>query len=96
MSDQPEGKLSRQIIEAIRAQNGWAFKVHGSEMQPAGLPDIIACIDGRFIGLETKMPGKEDTVTQIQFAMHNKIRAAGGVCEVVTSVQAAMKVCGYA
>lgn len=42
---------------------------------------------GLFVGIETKMPGKESTVTSIQEHRHNQIRAAGGVVIVATSVQ---------
>lgn len=53
---QRESKLSRKIITAIEARGGFAFKVHGGPHMMAGLPDIIACVDGRFYGFETKMP----------------------------------------
>ncbi len=44
MSTQPESKLSRQIMAALRARGIWCFKVHGGPMTMAGVPDIIACV----------------------------------------------------
>lgn len=41
---QPESKLSREIMAALRARGIWCFKVHGGPMTMAGVPDIIACI----------------------------------------------------
>jgi hypothetical protein len=41
---QPESKLSRQILSALRARGIFAFKIHGGPMMMAGLPDIIACV----------------------------------------------------
>jgi hypothetical protein len=44
MSQQPESKLSRAIIAAIRAHGGYAVKFHGGPMTEAGTPDIVACV----------------------------------------------------
>lgn len=59
----------------------------------AGLPDIIACVDGKFIGLETKMPDGGDP-TVIQQLIHRKIKLAGGKAFVVRSVGDALHACG--
>lgn len=50
----------------------------------AGIPDIIACIDGRFYAFEVKTPvGK---TTALQEATLRKILACGGTAAVVRSV----------
>lgn len=41
---QPESRLSRAIMAALRARGIFCFKVHGGPMTMAGLPDIIACV----------------------------------------------------
>lgn len=41
---QPESKLSRDIMDALRARGVFCFKVHGGPTMMAGLPDIIACV----------------------------------------------------
>lgn len=87
---QPESRLSRKIQTAIRARGYFCFKVHGSEFMMAGLPDIIVCAAGLFIGLETKMPGKRDDVSPRQALVHEQIRAARGSAIVVTSVDEAL------
>ena len=48
----------------------------GSNFTKAGVPDIIACVKGRFIGVEIKGPAGKPTELQI----HNlkKIDEAGG------------------
>lgn len=51
----------------------------------AGIPDIIACIDGRFYGFEVKTD--EGTPTKLQLATIRKINAAGGIAQVVRSVE---------
>lgn len=51
----------------------------------AGIPDIIACIDGRFYAFEVKQPSGR--LTRLQEVTIEKIRAAGGVAVKVTSVE---------
>jgi hypothetical protein len=87
---QPESKLSRRIIGAINERGGFAWKNHGSEFTMAGLPDVIVCWKGRFIGLEVKMPGKKGTVSEVQHLVHGKIRHAEGKVCVVSSVSEAL------
>lgn len=41
---QPESRLSRRIMDRLRAMGIFAFKVHGGPTMMAGLPDIIACV----------------------------------------------------
>jgi hypothetical protein len=90
---QPESKLSRAIMKAIRARGGFCFKVHGTETMMAGLPDIICCYRGHFIGFETKTPeGKDPTPRQVY--VHKRIRRDGaeGIVCVPRSVADALKV----
>lgn len=89
---QRESKLSREIMKRLRL-NGWfAFKVHGSEFMMAGLPDIIVCAEGKFIGLETKHPETRDDVSPRQRYVHSQIEAAQGVARVVCSPNEAIEV----
>ncbi len=92
MTTQAESKLSRQIMDALRLDGHFCFKVHGSEHMMAGLPDIIVCAQGKFIGLETKLPGKRHEKSIKQDRVHNQIRDAYGVAQVVCSVREARDV----
>lgn len=95
---QGESKLSRDIMTALRARGVFCFKVHGGATMMAGLPDIIACVPehldipggyvatfGRFVGIETKMPGGGNP-TPIQLHRHTEIAGAGGTVIVARSV----------
>jgi hypothetical protein len=82
---QRESKLSRKIMDALRVEGYFCFKVHGSEFMMAGLPDIIVCADGMFIGLETKLPETRGNVSPRQQFVHEQIRSARGVAQVVCS-----------
>lgn len=88
---QPEARLSRKIMTAIRAHGYFCFKVHGSEFMTAGLPDIIVCAESLFIGLETKMPDKRHNTSVRQEYVADQIREAGGHAQVVTSVNEALE-----
>jgi Holliday junction resolvase len=89
---QRESQLSRKIMAALRLEGWFCFKVHGSETMMAGLPDVIVCARGRFIGLETKNPGDEMKTSAIQDRVHEKIEAAGGGVHVVSSPAQAVAV----
>lgn len=93
---QAESNLSRKIMNALRIAGHFCFKVHGGETMMAGLPDIIVCAEGLFIGLETKVPGKEYNTSARQEFIHTKIRDAGGTATVVSSVEEALRVVGEA
>ena len=63
----------------------FAWKTHGGMYGTAGIPDIIACIDGRFYAFEVKQPGGR--LSRLQEVTLGKIRAAGGSAFMVTSVE---------
>lgn len=93
MSTQAESRLSLKIQKALRARGWFCFKVHGGPMMPAGLPDIICCAEGLFVGLETKMPAKRSNVSVRQEYVHGLIRKADGYVKVVcTDIEAIMAV----
>lgn len=87
---QPEARLSRAIMNKLRKYNAWCFKVHGSEYQPAGIPDILGCYRGVMFGVESKMPGNKPSKIQ-EFRMA-QMAQAGAVVVVAYSVEDAMEV----
>lgn len=87
---QPESRLSRKIMEELRANGVFCFKIHGGPTMMAGLPDIIACVDGLFVGFETKMPDDRENVSQKQKRVHGLIREANGSVAVVCSPEEAL------
>jgi Holliday junction resolvase len=91
MTTQPESRLSGKIQKELRAHGVFCFKVHGGAMMMAGLPDIIACVNGLFVGLEVKMPDERDNVTVRQHYVHSEIRKSHGLVYVVCSTKEAMR-----
>ena len=50
-----ESDIVKAIMKYLKTVPGcFCWKEHGGLYGTAGLPDIIACIDGRFYGFEVK------------------------------------------
>ena len=52
--DIKEKAVENKIKKWLKDRNYWFFKVHGSIFQPSGIPDILACINGKFVAIEVK------------------------------------------
>lgn len=89
---QAESRLSTKIQKELRKEGYFCYKNHGSEYMAAGLPDIVVIRDGRYIGLETKMPGKRKNTSAAQDLMHEHLKAAGARIYVVCSIAEALYV----
>ena len=82
--------LERDVVTAIKkyliSLGGDIFfwKEHGGPYGTSGIPDIICCYKGRFLGLEAKLPGGK--LTELQRRTLDKINAAGGIARQVQSV----------
>jgi Holliday junction resolvase len=83
-----ETAIKDTILSWLRKHGSYAVKIHGGPMQEAGVPDIQACISGRFIAIEVKIPGQEATPVQ-QYHIEDILRA-GGVAFVAHSLREAM------
>jgi Holliday junction resolvase len=76
----------KDIVAAIMrylktVRNCFAWKTHGGTYGTAGLPDIICCVNGRFVAFEVKTPSGK--LSKIQEATIQKINnAKGKACEV--------------
>ena len=80
-----EKTITKNIQVWLKQQPGvFFYKVHGDPFQTAGLPDLILCVSGRFVGLEVKQPGKKPTPLQTRTL--EKIKEAGGASAIVTSL----------
>ncbi|MBY6918158.1 VRR-NUC domain-containing protein [Clostridium botulinum] len=62
-------------------QVGWFFKHWAGPYSVAGIPDIICCIKGRFVGLEVKAEGGHPSPLQLRTV--DLINESGGVALIV-------------
>ena len=80
-----EAEIVRSIQRYLKTLPRCFFwKEHGGMYGTAGIPDIIACIDGQFFGFEVKT--RTGKPTTLQEATIRKINDAGGTALVVRSV----------
>jgi hypothetical protein len=86
MPRQPEGKLVAKVRDLIKEKGGRPFKIQGTDdtFQEVGIPDILCCYRGVFVGLEAKIPG--NTPSPKQLHVLDEIADAGGIAAVVTTV----------
>lgn len=78
----------KDIVAAIlrllkKTPNCFCWKEHGGMYGTAGIPDIIACINGRFVAFEVKT--ETGKLTKLQEITIQKIRDANGQAFKVTS-----------
>lgn len=87
MAQTPEGKVKDAVKKELKARGVWYFMPAANGFGKVGIPDIICCVDGKFLAIETKAPGKRNNTTPNQDARINEIRAAKGWALVVDDVQ---------
>jgi hypothetical protein len=83
VSNTPEGKVKRKLDKMLKSYpRVWFFSPQAGPFGRAGIPDRVAVIAGRFIGIECKADkGKKPTALQVN-AM-KEIEMAGGKCFLV-------------
>lgn len=79
-----EKSLQKATLKYLRERGFWAINIHGNEFV-RGVPDILACILGRFVALELKTG--EGVVSTIQTQRLRAIEKSGGVARVVRSIE---------
>lgn len=87
MARTPEAVVKDAVKKYLTSlPNCWWFMPVSGGFGAHGIPDIIVCYKGTFIGIETKAPGKEKNVTPLQRMQLDKINHAHGYGRVVSSV----------
>lgn len=85
MAMTPEGKVKQQVKKILdeyaQTHRCYYFFPPANGYGRQGIPDVIACIDGHFVGIECKA-GK-GTTTELQDRELTKINAAGGTTLII-------------
>jgi Holliday junction resolvase len=76
MAATPESKVKKRVREMLDTLGIYHFMPPANGFGRAGIPDIIACMDGHFIAIECKA-GK-GTTTALQDRELDRIHNAGG------------------
>lgn len=77
----PEAKQKAAVKKILDELGCYYFFPIGGSFTSRGIPDIIVCMDGLFVGLEIKA-GK-NKATALQLRELERIRNAGGIALVV-------------
>jgi len=73
----PESKVKAKVHKALKDVGAYAVNYIGGQYATSGTPDILACLDGRFFGIECKA-GKGKP-TDLQIRALRMIDDAGGL-----------------
>lgn len=78
-----ESTLRKGCTALINRRGGWARSVPQG-LTSAGMADVLGVYRGVPLVLETKLPGKEHTLTELQAETLRRAKAAGAVARMIT------------
>lgn len=81
MAITPEKRVKNSVVAILLEYGAYYFYPIGSGYGSSGVPDIIVCFQGRFIGIECKA-GK-NTLSALQRQNIERINAASGITLVI-------------
>jgi Holliday junction resolvase len=77
----PEAKVKKAVTSILKAHGAYYFYPVTGGFGRSGVPDIVACYKGRFIGIECKAGSNKPTALQKKNL--NDIMKAGGFSLVI-------------
>lgn len=81
MAQTPEKRVKTKVESILKGEGAYYFFPATHGYGRSGVPDIIACVNGRFLAIECKAGGNKPTALQTREI--ELIRLAGGVAVVV-------------
>lgn len=77
----PEAKVKKKVVDVIKKNSAYYFFPATGGYGRSGVPDIVCCYRGVFVGIECKAGSNKPTgLQELEMA---KIRSAGGFTLVV-------------
>jgi hypothetical protein len=73
----PEGHEKQAIKKYLDSIGCWYFSPFMAGYGKVGIPDLVACVNGRFVCCEVKREGK--LPTPMQYQVLNEVSASGGI-----------------
>ena len=71
-----EKNFENLVKKFLKDQECWQLKTWGGGLQRSGIPDLLVCCNGRFVGVELKAPKGKPSELQLWNLL--KIDDAGG------------------
>jgi hypothetical protein len=77
----PEGLVKKKVVALLKSFNAYYFFPVTGGFGRSGVPDIVACLNGRFVGIECK--AGDNKPTALQQRNLDEIASAGGISYVI-------------
>ena len=81
MAKTPEGKVKDKVVDVLKEEGIYYFFPATHGYGRSGVPDIVCCVGGMFLGIECKAGKNKPTALQVREL--EAIRANGGYAIVV-------------
>lgn len=81
MAKTPEKIVKDKVVSVLKSEEVYYFFPATHGFGRSGVPDIVACVNGKFLAIETKANGNKPTALQIREI--ESIRRNQGVAVVV-------------
>jgi len=94
MATTPEGRIKNKLDKMLKSERVWFYSPQAGPFGRAGVPDRVAILGGRFIGIECKAD-RTKKPTALQLKCMKEIEMAGGTCFVVYDDETTNKVREY-
>lgn len=75
-----ERAFQQRVEKFLKKENVWFLKVWGNGIQRSGIPDLLICCNGQFIGCELKC--ENGKATELQMYELKQIQRSGG-CAII-------------
>lgn len=72
-----EKQFENRIKKFLKDNNCWHIKYFANAFTQSGIPDILACVNGHFVGIEVK--AEKGKPSELQIYHQQKIRESGGL-----------------
>lgn len=71
-----EKQFENKIKAFLKEKNIWFVKYFANAFTKSGIPDILACVNGKFVAIEVK--AENGKPSELQLYHQQKIRESGG------------------
>ena len=78
---QAENNITKRIKDFLKSKDIWHVKYFANAFTSVGVPDILACVKGYFVGIEVKTD--KGVLSEIQKYQGKQIQKSGGLWFVV-------------
>lgn len=76
-----EKQFEKKVKNYLKNQGAWILKTWSGGFQRSGIPDLLCCYKGKFIGIELK--AENGRLSELQKYELDEIQKAGGIAMVL-------------